>query len=114
MVNKWDIYFCSLDPTQGSEQRGKRPVLVISNDAVNHALPVSTVLPLSSLKPVNKKYPTEVLLPADLTGLPKDSVAMVQQIRTVSHARLTSAAGKLEDSDSRAKILEAIRMYFEI
>ena len=73
MVSKWEIHFCSLDPTQGSEQRGTRPVLIVSNDAVNHALPVVTVLPLSSLKPGDKVYPSEVLLPAGLTGLSKDS-----------------------------------------
>jgi len=114
MVDKWDIRFCALDPTQGSEQRGTRPVLVVSNDAVNHALPVSTVLPLSSLKPGDRVYPTEVLLTANITGLPKDSVAMVQQIRTVAHTRLEKLSGRLEDKAAREKILEAIRMYFEL
>jgi mRNA interferase MazF len=114
MVDKWDIRFCSLDPTRGSEQRGTRPVLIVSNDAVNHALPVSTVLPLSSLKPDDKVYPTEVLLTADVTGLPKDSVAMVQQVRTVAHARLEKPAGRLEDAAAKEQILEAIRMYFEV
>ena len=114
MVNKWDIRFCSLDPTQGSEQRGTRPVLVVSNDAVNHALPVSTVLPLSSLKQGDKVYPTEVLLPPAITGLPKSSVAMVQQVRTVSHTRLDKLSGRLEDAEAREQILEAIRTYFEV
>jgi len=114
MVNKWDIRFCTLDPTQGSEQKGTRPVLVVSNDAVNHALPIATVLPLSSLKPGDKIYPTEVLLTADITGLPKDSVAMLQQIRTVAHSRLNSSSKFLSDAAARKKILEAIRMYFEV
>ena len=113
MVDKWDIRFCTLDPTQGSEQKGTRPVLVVSNDAVNHAIPVSTVLPLSSLKPGDKVYPTEVLLAAGLTGLPKDSVAMVQQIRTVAHHRLAALAGRLDDEWARGQILDAIRLYFE-
>jgi mRNA interferase MazF len=114
MVNKWDIRFCTLDPTQGSEQSGMRPVLVVSNDAVNHALPVSTVLPLSSLKPGDKVYPTEVLLTTAVTGLPKDSVAMVQQVRTVAHTRLEKLSGHLNDITVREQILEAIRMYFEL
>jgi mRNA-degrading endonuclease toxin of MazEF toxin-antitoxin module len=79
-------------------------VLVISNDAVNHALPVSTILPLSSLKPNDKVYPSEVLLPVTATGLPKDSVAMVQQVRTVAHTRLTTHAGTLNDTVYREKI----------
>lgn len=114
MVDKWDIRFCALDPTLGSEQRGTRPVLVVSNDAVNHALPVSTVLPLSSLKPGDKVYPSEVLLTADITGLPNDSVAMVQQVRTVAHTRLDKLSGRLEDAEAREQVLEAIRMYFEV
>jgi len=114
MVNKWDICFCKLDPTQGSEQRGVRPVLVVSNNAVNHNIPVSTVLPLSSVKPTDKIYPTEVMLEVDVTGLPKMSVAMVQQIRTVAHARLELPIGNLQDTEAREKVLEAIRAYFEV
>ena len=114
MVNKWEIYFCNLDPTQGSEQRGMRPVLVISTDAVNHNLTVSTVLPLSSIKPGNKIYPTEVLLPTGVTGLPKNSVAMIQQIRTISHSRLMNKAGEIKDVTIREEILQACRTYFDI
>ena len=114
MVNKWDICYCSLDPTQGSEQRGTRPVLVVSNDAVNHALPVCTVIPLSALKPGDKVYPTEVRIPAGETGLSVESVAMVQQIRTVSNIRLQPPVGSLDDDGLREDVCETIRMYFEV
>ena len=114
MVNKWEIYFCNLDPTVGSEQKGTRPVLVISTDAVNHNLPVSTVLPLSSVKPGEKIYPTEVLLDQNITGLSKLSVAMVQQIRTISHDRLANPTGTITDDGVREKILEACRNYFDL
>jgi mRNA interferase MazF len=114
MVNKWDICFCKLDPTQGSEQKGVRPVLVVSNNAVNHNLPVSTVLPLSSVKPTDKIYPTEVMLDAGITGLSKNSVAMVQQIRTFAHSRLETPTGSLKNAEARERILEAVRMYFEL
>lgn len=114
MVNKWEIYYCNLNPTQGSEQQGIRPVLVISNDVVNHLLPVSTVLTLSSIKPGDKIYPTEIELPAKLTGLPKDSVAMVQQIRTVAHSRLDNKAGEIIDSSLQDLVKVALRDYFEL
>ena len=114
MVNKWEIYFCNLDPTVGSEQRGTRPVLVISTDSVNHNLPVSTVLPLSSVKPTDTIYPTEVLLPTAISGLPKLSVAMVQQIRTVAHSRLQNPVGIITDIETRGKILTACREYFDL
>lgn len=114
MVNKWEIYFCALDPTRGSEQKGTRPVLVISTDAVNHNLPVSTVLPFSSIKPGSKIYPTEIKIPANISGLPKDSVVMFQQIRTVSHGRLLNMVGRITDAEMQTKIAEACRNYFDL
>ena len=114
MVNKWDIYFCNLNPTVGSEQRGIRPVLIVSNDVVNHLLPVSTVLPLSSAKKGEKIYPTEILLFAEETGLSKNSIAMCQQIRTISHDRLVNLAGSLTDVDMREEINKSLRLYFDL
>ena len=76
--------------------------------------PVSTVLPFSSVKTEDKAYPTEVMLPATKTGLPKDSVAMVQQIRTVAHPRLMNKAGELTDVLLQEEIKETLRQYFEI
>ncbi len=114
MVNQWEIYYCNLDPAQGSEQRGSRPVLVLSNDSVNHAIPVCTVAPLSSIKPGARIYPTEVELPAAVSGLPKDSVVMIQQLRTLAHARLTRRMGVLADERARERVRETIRGYFEL
>jgi len=114
MVNKWEIYYCNLDPTIGSEQKGMRPVLIISTNAVNHNLPVSTVLPLSSVNPSDRIYPTEVLLDKSITGLPKLSVAMVQQIRTISHSRLNTLSGSITDTKTRETILDACRSYFDL
>jgi mRNA interferase MazF len=113
MVNKWDIYYCSLDPVESSEQRGSRPVLVVSNNAVNHSIPVSTVLPFSSVKEGASIYPTEVFLPPEASGLQKDSVVMIQQIRTLSHKRLTQLVSRLESQEYQGKVLDALRDYFE-
>ena len=114
MVNKWEIYYCNLDPAIGSEQKGMRPVLIISTNAVNHNLPVSTVLPLSSVNPSDRIYPTEVLLDKSVTGLPKLSVAMVQQIRTISHNRLSNLSGSITDAKAQEAILDACRSYFDL
>jgi len=114
MVNKWDIYYCNLDPTIGSEQKGRRPVLIISTNAVNHYLPVSSILPLSSVNPGDRIYPTEVLLDMSVTGLPKLSVAMVQQIRTISHNRLSTLSGSITDTKTQEAILDACRNYFDL
>ena len=116
MVKKWEIYFLDFDPTKGSEQKGVRPALVISNDSVNKYLPVFTVLPFSSIKEGAKIYPTEVELPAKATGLSKDSVAMLQQIRTISTDRIADArkAGEVSDRFYRDKINRALLEYFEL
>ena len=93
-----------------------RPALVISNDSVNKYLPVFTVLPLSSVKTGIKIYPTEVELPASITGLPKDSVAMLQQIRTISIDRISGMqkAGEVNDQIYRDRIKQALMEYFEL
>lgn len=115
MVRKWDIYFLDLDPTKGSEQRGTRPILVISNDAVNSNLPVFTCIPFSSVKQGDKIYPTEVFLSAAQSGLPKDSVLMLQQIRTVSTSRISgNKIGAINDPVLREKINQALKLYFEL
>ena len=66
MVNyQWGIFWADLDPSRGSEQAGRRPVLVISAEEVHQALPIVTVLYITSVKPGIKVYPTETFL-----GLP--------------------------------------------
>lgn len=115
MVKKWEVYYLDLDPTQGSEQRGKRPVLVVSNDAVNDNLPVFTCIPFSSVKQGSKIYPTEVLLSAADSGLPRDSVLMLQQIRTVSVGRILGAkVSTITDEKVKYKINRALIEYFEL
>jgi mRNA interferase MazF len=113
MVNKWDIWFCQLDPVLGSEQKGLRPVLVVSNNGVNHTLPVSTIIPFSSVSAEDRVYPTEILLPIEVTGLPKSSVVMIHQLRTISHTRLVKKVCELTSTSQQGKILLAIQEYFE-
>lgn len=114
MVTKWSIYWADLNPIKGSEQNGIRPVLVISNDIVNEVLPVITVLPISSVKENTRVYSTEVMLTREISSLPKDSVAMIQQIRTISKERIGAPCGGVSDERSRQTINEALRQYFEL
>lgn len=114
MVSKWEIYFCDLNPSASSEQKGLRPVLVISRDSINHRLQISTVVPLSSMKKDSKIYPSEVLLKMEYTDLPKDSIAMMQQVRTLSQIRFLNKVGTLTDENLRYQIEKTIRDYFEV
>jgi mRNA interferase MazF len=111
---QWYVFRADLDPAIGSEQAGHRPVLVVSNEIINQALPIVTVLPLTSHKPGRRIYSTEVLLPAGAAGQPADSIAMAHQIRTISKRRLRSAYGELGDTDLRRAVRAAIRLYLDL
>jgi len=112
---QWHIFLASLDPTQGSEQAGKRPVLVISRERINQLLPVVNVIPLTSRKSASRTiYPNEVLLPASIAGVKVDSIALCYQIRTLDKSRLEQDLGHLVDERLRREILAAIRFQLEL
>lgn len=108
---QWNIFWVNLDPTKGSEQSGTRPVLVVSTEPVNKALPVVTVLSITSLKRGRKIYPTEIHLPKKETGLDKDSIAMTHQIRSISKERLGAVCGKVTNPKLREQVHDAIKLY---
>ena len=114
MVKKWNIFWTGLDPVQGSEQAGRRPVLVISNDISNRNLPVVTILPLSSVNINSRIYITEILLKKEISSLPKDSVAMIHQIRTISKNRLRKKCGNILDPVIRNKINSSIFDFLDL
>jgi mRNA interferase MazF len=115
VIYQWHIFLASLDPTQGSEQAGKRPVLVISKERINQLLPVVNAIPLTSRKSTSRIiYPNEVLLPAGVAGLKVDSIALCYQIRTLDKSRLEQDLGHLTDAGLRREILAAIRFQLEL
>jgi len=115
MKYQWHIFFASLEPTQGSEQAGRRPVRVISREPINQRLPVVNVIPLTSRKSAARViYPNEVLLPTGAVGLPVDSIALCYQIRTLDKSRLEEDRGELVDAKLRQEILEALRFQLEL
>lgn len=107
-IKKWSIYRASLDPIIGSEQGKSRPVLIISEDAINDLLNIVNVLPITSRKPGRQIYPNEALLPAAKFGLPKESVILCHQIRTLDKQRITSKYGDVNNSDKQEEILDAL------
>jgi len=98
---QWGVFWADLNPTKGSEQSGIRPVLVISAEEVNQALPVVAIISLTSLKEKRKIYPTEVLLSASETGLPVDSIGMSHQIRVLDKKRLGKKCGTINSETTR-------------
>lgn len=105
-----------LDPSVGSEQGGeKRPVIVISNDGVNNSLNVVTVVSLTKIEGKKRKvYPFEVEIPKKVLGTDYDSIAMPQQIRSISKLRLLKRISRLEDEGFRAQIENRLLEHLDI
>ncbi|HEV8661763.1 MAG TPA: type II toxin-antitoxin system PemK/MazF family toxin [Candidatus Methylomirabilis sp.] len=87
MISRGQIYFVNLSPTHGREQAGRRPVLVVSADAINHQPLVVTVVVGTNAKNVPRAYPSNVRLTAKETGLPMDTVFLCFQIRSLDPIR---------------------------
>lgn len=108
MEYKWRIFIANLDPVIGSEQGKTRPVLVISEEEINQILPVVNVLPITSRKPNRRIYPNEALIPAEIGGLEKESIALCYQIRRLNKKRLIKEMGKIEDLELQEAIIDAL------
>ena len=96
VVKRGDIFYADLSPVIGSEQGGTRPVLVVQNDVGNKFSPTVIVAAITSQ--INKaKMPTHIEISANEFGLLKDSVILLEQIRTIDKRRLKEKIGKLND-----------------
>ena len=96
VIKRGDIFYADLSPVVGSEQGGVRPVLVIQNDIGNKYSPTIIVSAITSQ--INKaKLPTHVEIKAEDFGLLKDSVILLEQVRTIDKRRLREKIGKLDD-----------------
>lgn len=94
-VKRGDIYYADLSPVVGSEQGGIRPVLIVQNDVGNKYSP--TIIAAAITSKINKaKMPTHIELSANEYGLNKDSVVLLEQIRTIDKQRLKERIGKLD------------------
>ncbi|RJQ27158.1 type II toxin-antitoxin system PemK/MazF family toxin [Candidatus Parcubacteria bacterium] len=96
MINRGQIYFVNLNPTHGREQAGRRPVLVVSADAINRQPLVVTVVVGTKASRIPRDYPTNVRTLATETGLSEDTVFLCFQIRSLDPSRfLDPDTGKL-------------------
>jgi len=114
IAKKWSIYRASLDPVVGSEQGKSRPVLIISQDAINDILNIVNVIPITSRKKGRKIYPNEVLIPENAYGLDNESILLCHQIRTLDKIRLSHFYGKIELKEKQQEIIEALCFQFGI
>ncbi|HZR66194.1 MAG TPA: type II toxin-antitoxin system PemK/MazF family toxin [Terriglobales bacterium] len=104
-----DVFLARLDPIEGSEQAGTRPVVVLTRDAINANSPVVVVVPLTDAVNPRRIYPSHVWLPKGSGGLRMDSIAKSEQIRAIATSRLLTFWGTLKDSQL-AQLEQAIRI----
>lgn len=107
-IKRGNLFYVDLSPTKGSEQKGRRPVLVIQNDIGNEVSPTTIIVPLTT-KNFMKEYPTNVNIPKGVGGLREDSTVLLSQIRTIDKSRLENKIGHLSAA-YMAKVDEAIRI----
>ena len=108
IVKRGDVYYADLSPVVGSEQGGVRPVLVIQNDIGNRFSP--TVIVAAITAQIQKaKLPTHVEIEAKTHGMERDSVILLEQIRTIDKQRLTDKITHPED-DTMRKVDEALQI----
>ena len=105
-----------LDPARAGEANKQRPAVIVSNDGANSAAAklgrgVVTVVPVTSN--VDRIYPFQVLLPSGLSGLPRDSKAQAEQVRSVSVERVTDRIGTLPP-ELMVEVDEALRLHLSI
>ena len=98
MVKRGDIYYADLSPVVGSEQGGMRPVLIVQNDTGNRHSP--TVIAAAITSQTGKaRLPTHINIAGGSVGLSKDSVILLEQIRTIDKKRLREKMGILDETD---------------
>ncbi len=95
-IKRGDIFYADLSPVVGSEQGGVRPVLIVQNDVGNRYSPTVIAAAITSQRE-KAKLPTHIEVPGTLCGLSKNSVVLLEQIRTIDKKRLKEKMGKLDD-----------------
>lgn len=97
-MRRGEVYNARLDPTEGSEQAGTRPVIIVSRDAINAVSQVVLAVPCTTYRPKQRIYPSQMLIQAPDGGLNNDSVALGEQVRALAKTRLSRLRGTLSSS----------------
>ncbi len=110
MIHRGDIYYADLSPVVGSEQGGVRPVLIVQNDVGNRFSPTVIAAAITSQRS-KANLPTHILLSAENTGLSRDSIVLLEQVRTLDKHRLKEKMGKL-DPQAMSQVDRALSVSF--
>lgn len=109
-VRRGEIYYADLSPVVGSEQGGIRPVLIVQNDTGNRHSPTVIAAAITSQRE-KSKLPTHIELPAQKCGLTKNSIVLLEQVRTIDKRRLKEKMGML-DEEAMNQVNNALSVSF--
>ena len=110
IVHRGEIYYADLSPVVGSEQGGVRPVLIVQNDVGNKFSPTVIAAAITSQKDT-ANLPTHIAVNAQGSGLIKDSIILLEQVRTLDKHRLREKMGRL-DAESMGRVDQALSISF--
>jgi len=96
-IRRGEVFLVNLNPSKGSEQRGIRPALVIQNDISNQYSPTTIIAVITSVIK-SKNFITNIFIPKENTGLDKDSVVLLNQIKTIDKSRIIKRIGSVSKS----------------
>ena len=113
-IQRGEIYFVDLNPVQGREQAGQRPVLVVSSDAINRLPLVVTIIVGTKGENMKRDYPTNVRVSATESGLRLETVFMCFQLRALDPNRFSSAPAGRVGAETMQKIENAIRYCLDL
>ena len=112
-MKRGDMYLTTLSPTDGSEQSGTRPAIIVSRDAINASSPVVIIVPLTDR--TNKKhiYPSHVEMKMGEAGLTCDSVALCEQVRAISRTKLIKHLGHISNQRN-SQVAAALKIALDL
>lgn len=111
---QWSVYMVDPTPGGGGERVDQAPVLVMSRESANEALPIVTVMPLAGLKKGRRIYPNEASLPSETTALDVPTVLMAHQMRTIPKSWLSTRVGSIDDPGLRSAVRAAVRVQLDL
>jgi mRNA interferase MazF len=112
-MKRGEVWDARLDPVEGSEQSGSRPVVIVSRDAINASSPVVNVVPCTTYRQGRRIYPSQVLVKAPEGGLDVDSVLLGEQVRVLDKRRLFRRRGELA-ATTMARLNQALRIALDL
>ncbi len=112
-MKRGEVYDARLEPIEGSEQGGTRPVIIVSRNAINSSSPLVIAVPCTTYRTERRIYPSQVLIKAPNGGLSQDSIALGEQLRALSKTRLLRLRGIL-DRDSLTELNKALAIALEL